>query len=363
MGKPVSIKVQNPNGKYRVISTKPMPVTRWIRLLTDQDYRIEICTYKQAILLVEDIVALIGDKCDGVIGQLIEDWGEVLFSALSKAGGKAFSNMVVGYNNVDANAATKYGDSVGNTPGVLTETTIELAASLSLAAARRIVEADEFMKAYLYDGWLPHLFVGNLLKGQTVGAIGAGRKSSQIFDQVWHKFSGLGQISRTNTDDTLKFPMCEFTVPGAQNTTVLVVGATSRIGRVVVRKLMLRGYNVKVLISAKEEPGASIPPVIDGLLRVHKRTADSLDADLSNAPTLLSFLKGEGATLPKLAIPSRTPIQIRETLNGGITLAGVTEPEVRSKEEMTAYLFRGSLARAVGSTNMNSQSRCIVYPY
>ncbi|KAF6143481.1 hypothetical protein GIB67_029650 [Kingdonia uniflora] len=73
-------------------------------------------------------------------------------------------------------------------------------------------------------------------------------------------------------------------------------------------------------------------------------------------PAPLSFLKGEGTTLPKLAIPSRTPIQIRETLNGGITLAGVTEPEVRSKEEMGTYLSKGSLARATGSTNMNSQS-------
>jgi hydroxypyruvate reductase 1 len=86
--------------------------------------------------------------------------------------------MAVGYNNVDVNAANKYGVAVGNTPGVLTETTAELAASLTLAAARRIVEADEFMRAGLYDGWLPHLFVGNLLKGQTVGVIGAGRIGS-----------------------------------------------------------------------------------------------------------------------------------------------------------------------------------------
>ncbi|KAI8554035.1 hypothetical protein RHMOL_Rhmol05G0066100 [Rhododendron molle] len=178
MAKPVSIEVYNPNGKYRVISTKSMPGTRWINLLIEQDCRVEICTQKKTILSVEDIIALIGDKCDGVIGQLTEDWGETLFSALSRAGGKAFSNMAVGYNNVDVNAATKYGVAVGNTPGVLTETTAELAASLSLAAARRIVEADEFMRAGLYDGWLPHLFVGNLLKGQTVGVIGAGRIGS-----------------------------------------------------------------------------------------------------------------------------------------------------------------------------------------
>lgn len=48
--------------------------------------------------------------------QLTEDWGEQLFSTLSKAGGKAFSNMAVGYNNVDVDAANKYGVAVGNTP-------------------------------------------------------------------------------------------------------------------------------------------------------------------------------------------------------------------------------------------------------
>ncbi|KAJ0969916.1 hypothetical protein J5N97_022793 [Dioscorea zingiberensis] len=178
MAKPISIEVWNPSGKYRVVSTKSMPGTRWINLLTAQDCRVEICTEKKTILSVEDILALIGDRCDGVIGQLTEDWGEVLFSALKRAGGTAFSNMAVGYNNVDVSAANKYGVAVGNTPGVLTETTAELAAALSLAAARRIVEADQFMRAGLYDGWLPHLFVGNLLKGQTVGVIGAGRIGS-----------------------------------------------------------------------------------------------------------------------------------------------------------------------------------------
>ncbi|PWZ22970.1 Glycerate dehydrogenase [Zea mays] len=178
MAKPVSIQVWNPSGKYRVVSTKSMPGTRWIRLLTDNDCRLEICTEHKTILSVDDILALIGDRCDGVIGQLTEDWGDVLFSALKRAGGTVFSNMAVGYNNVDVEAANRNGIAIGNTPGVLTETTAELAASLSLAAARRIVEADQFMRAGLYDGWLPHLFVGNLLKGQTVGVIGAGRIGS-----------------------------------------------------------------------------------------------------------------------------------------------------------------------------------------
>ncbi|KAG7017974.1 hypothetical protein SDJN02_19840, partial [Cucurbita argyrosperma subsp. argyrosperma] len=90
-----------------------------------------------------------------------------------------------------------------------------------------------------------------------VNPVGLGRKSRQLFDEMWRKFSGLGQISRTTRMDDKEAldalliregPMCEFAIPGAQNTTVLVVGATSRIGRIVVRKLMLRGYSVKVLL-------------------------------------------------------------------------------------------------------------------
>ncbi|XWS14910.1 hypothetical protein CRYUN_Cryun35bG0049400 [Craigia yunnanensis] len=75
---------------------------------------------------------------------------------------------------------------------------------------------------------------------------------------------------------------------------------------------------------------------------------------LDSNPAALS--KAEGAFLAKPTAPGRLPIQIRETVNGGITLAGVTEAEVGSKEEMASYLSRGSLSRATGSTNMNSQS-------
>lgn len=104
-----------------------------------------------------------------------------------------------------------------------------------------------------------------------VNPVGLGRKSRQIFDEVWRKFSGLGQISRTiRTDDEASIlireggPMCEFAIPGAQNTTVLVVGATSRVGRVVVRKLMLRGYTVKALVrKATQEVVDMLPTSVE----------------------------------------------------------------------------------------------------
>lgn len=96
-----------------------------------------------------------------------------------------------------------------------------------------------------------------LIKLDDVNPVGLGRRSRQVFDQVWRRFSGLGQMSAatvTSEQNLLdagidRWPMSEFVVPGAQDTTILVVGATSRIGRIVVRKLTIRGYKVKVSVS------------------------------------------------------------------------------------------------------------------
>jgi hydroxypyruvate reductase 1 len=165
----------NPEGAKRVIVTKNLPGDRWKQILASAGCRVEISQSPETILDNATIVKFIGNSCDGVIGQLTEDWGSELFEALKKAGGRAFSNYAVGYNNVVVPEATARGIPVGNTPGVLTETTAELAAALTFAAARRVVEGDSFMRAEKYKGWLPTLFVGNLLQGKTVGIIGAGR--------------------------------------------------------------------------------------------------------------------------------------------------------------------------------------------
>ncbi|KAK6156839.1 hypothetical protein DH2020_011087 [Rehmannia glutinosa] len=123
-----------------------------------------------------------------------------------------------------------------------------------------------------------------------VNPVGLGRKSRQIFDEVWRKFSGLGQISRTTrTDDDEAAllireggPMCEFAVPGAQNTTVLVVGATSRVGRIVVRKLMLRGYTVKALVRKADEEVVNMLPT----------SVEIVTGDVGEPSTLKTAIEG-----------------------------------------------------------------------
>ena len=166
--------IHNPGGTFRVIVTKALPGRRWLDILTAADCRVEIC-HSTAVLDTETIEAAIGSRCDGAIGQLTEPWGATLFDTLKAAGGVAYSNYAVGYNNVDLDAATRAGIPVGNTPGVLTETTAEMAVALVFAAARHVGEAERFLRAGRYTGWLPDLFLGTLLHGKTLGIIGAGR--------------------------------------------------------------------------------------------------------------------------------------------------------------------------------------------
>ena len=164
----------NPAGDTRVVVTKELPGSRWHEMLTAAGCRVEVCT-DTVVLSVAEIRAAMGTRCDGVIGQLTEPWGAELFSALKAAGGRAYSNYAVGFNNIDLAAATQHGIPVGNTPGVLTDTTAEMAVALTFAAARRTGESERFLRAGRFDGWLPTLFLGELLRQQTVGIIGAGR--------------------------------------------------------------------------------------------------------------------------------------------------------------------------------------------
>ena len=158
----------------RVIVTKELPGDRWLDILVAADCSVEVCESAD-VLTGDEIKERFGSGVDGVIGQLTEAWTAELFAALAAAGGRAFSNYAVGYNNVDVPGATAAGIPVGNTPGVLTETTAEMAAALTLAAGRRVVEADRFMRGGRYHGWLPTMYMGQRFHGKTVGIIGCGR--------------------------------------------------------------------------------------------------------------------------------------------------------------------------------------------
>jgi lactate dehydrogenase-like 2-hydroxyacid dehydrogenase len=86
----------------------------------------------------------------------------------------------VGYNLIDVRAATERGILVTNTPGVLTETTADMAWALMLAAARRVVEGDRFVRAGRWSGVKWSLLLGHDVSGATLGIIGLGRIGKAI---------------------------------------------------------------------------------------------------------------------------------------------------------------------------------------
>ncbi|MDW7674934.1 MAG: D-glycerate dehydrogenase, partial [Bacillota bacterium] len=88
---------------------------------------------------------------------------------------KIVSNMAVGYDNIDVAACSARGIMVTNTPGVLTETTADLAMALLLATSRRIVEASNYLRQGKWNHWFPMQMTGQDVFGATLGIIGLGR--------------------------------------------------------------------------------------------------------------------------------------------------------------------------------------------
>lgn len=93
---------------------------------------------------------------------------------------KIVANNAVGFNNIDLAAATRLKIAATNTPDVLTDTTADLAFSLILGVARRIAEADRFVRAGKWVGWTPGLMIGSDVHGKTLGIVGLGRIGSAV---------------------------------------------------------------------------------------------------------------------------------------------------------------------------------------
>lgn len=88
---------------------------------------------------------------------------------------RVIANTAVGYDNIDVAAATERGIVVTNTPGILTDTTADFAFALLMAAARRLVEAHEFVHSGQWTRWGIDLMVGQDVHHRTLGILGMGR--------------------------------------------------------------------------------------------------------------------------------------------------------------------------------------------
>ncbi len=117
------------------------------------------------------------DRVKGVAGILSLLTTKIDAEVMDTAGPqlKVISNYAVGFDNIDIPAATGRGIPVGNTPGVLTDTTADFAFALLMSAARRVVEGDNYTRAGKWKTWGPKLLLGPDIHGATLGLIGFGR--------------------------------------------------------------------------------------------------------------------------------------------------------------------------------------------
>lgn len=117
-------------------------------------------------------------NADGVLCLLTENIDKKLIDGSPKL--KVISNMAVGYNNIDIEAAKKKGIIVTNTPDVLTETTADLTFALLMATSRRLIEASTYLRNGEWKTWSPLQLAGQDIYNSTLGIIGMGRIGEAI---------------------------------------------------------------------------------------------------------------------------------------------------------------------------------------
>lgn len=127
----------------------------------DEDGALPPEQLRAAVADVEGLLCLLTDKIDQPLLQAAPNL-------------KIAANMAVGYDNVDVAAATRRKVAITNTPGVLTETTADLAFALILATLRRLGESERFLRAGQWKYWSATLLLGSDVFGKTLGIIGMG---------------------------------------------------------------------------------------------------------------------------------------------------------------------------------------------
>jgi glyoxylate reductase len=160
--------------KPRVFITRPIAAEAITRLeeVAEASVWIDEVPPPRDVLLSEAM------RADGLLCLLTDRVDAELMDSCPNL--RVISNYAVGVDNIDVKAATTRGIAVGNTPGVLTETTADLAFALLLAVSRRIVEADRFLRGCGWRAWSPTLFLGQDVHHSTLGIIGMGRIGQEV---------------------------------------------------------------------------------------------------------------------------------------------------------------------------------------
>ena len=158
----------------RVLITEPI-VDSVIEKLREK-YRVDVGN-RGDFETEEQLISVIGEY-DALLPMLSTPITPQVIDAGSKL--KVIANHAVGYNNIDLDAAKSAGIKVANTPDVLTESSADCAMALLLNTARKICEAQKYLRDGKFDGWEPLGFLGMELNGKNIGILGMGRIGTAV---------------------------------------------------------------------------------------------------------------------------------------------------------------------------------------
>ena len=183
---------------FRVLITEPIVESVIQRL--EKQFRVDIGrrgdfnTEEQLIKAVPNYDALLPMLSNPISREVIEAGGKL----------KVIANHAVGYNNIDLEAAKENDVKVANTPDVLTQSSADLAMALLLAVARKLFEAQQYLKEGKFEGWEPLGFLGMELNGNTLGIVGMGRLGTAMARRA--KAFGMEIIyhNRSRVEDSLE---------------------------------------------------------------------------------------------------------------------------------------------------------------
>lgn len=160
-----------------VVLTRPAPATR-----------------EELLEAVKDCTGIFAHITDRIDGEVMDAAGDSL---------KVIAEFGVGYDNIDTAAASERNIAVGNTPGVLTETTADFAFALIQAAARRLAESDRFVRRGEWKWFDPLDLLGIDINGSTLGIVGMGRIGSSVARRALASGMNVIYFNRNKAEDDL----------------------------------------------------------------------------------------------------------------------------------------------------------------
>ena len=284
-----------------------------------------------------ELRARLADK-DGLICQLTDRIDAGLMDAVPNV--RVVSNVAVGFDNIDVGAATARGVVVTNTPGVLTNTTADLAFALILGAGRRLGEAERYLRAGRFKQWRIDLLTGWDIWGATLGVFGMGRIGQAVarrgrgFNMRMLYYDPFRQSAEVERDLGIEFASKEDVL--AQADFVILHCALTTETRHLIGAAELRSMKpTAVLVNTSRGPVVDEAALADAL-EAGEIAAAGLDVFEREPEVQPKLLRLENALIvPHIAsasVATRTRMCIMAAENMAAGLAGKRPPNVVNPE-------------------------------